>query len=286
MLRFEDFFSVKFPDKTKVKFNMNAADANKRAWDFLLNGEDDPQWIGMNAHRRKNQNNNNLDKAEYLLAFAQYYPYGPKYYVFGGMYRVEKILPEVDDGIGYTLTLMDEFADYRKRLIIRLKEPIGRNSYNRWYNNLSKQLEPEVFELMPSTSPLPFAGYNNVCLTHRELQQIYRNEAAEWKEELSSVKGVYCITDTSNGELYIGSASGDGEGIWQRWKSYADVDNLTGGNKTFEDLKKAGANRIIDNFTYSILEIFDMRTKRDDIIHRESYWKKVFQTIQHGMNNN
>lgn len=286
MLRFEDFFSVEFPDKTKVKFNMNAADVNKRAWDFLLNGEDDPQWIGMNAHRRKNQNNNNLDKAEYLLAFAQYYPYGPKYYVFGGMYRVEKILPEVDDGIGYTLTLMDEFADYRKRLIIRLKEPIGRNSYNRWYNNLGKQLEPEVFELMPSTSPLPFVGYNNVCLTHRELQQIYRNEAAEWKKALSSVKGVYCITDTSSGELYIGSASGDGEGIWQRWQSYADIDNLTGGNKTFEDLKKAGANRIIDNFTYSILEIFDMRTKRDDIIHRESYWKKVFQTIQHGMNNN
>lgn len=286
MLRFEDFFSVEFPEKTKVKFNMNAADVNKRAWDFLLNGEDDPQWIGMNAHRRKNQNNNNLDKAEYLLAFAQYYPYGTKYYVFGGMYRVEKIQPEVDDGIGYSLTLMDEFADYRKRLIIRLKEPIGRNSYNRWYNNLGKQLEPEVFELMPSTSPLPFVGYNNVCLTHRELQQIYRNEAAEWKEELSSVKGVYCITDTSSGELYIGSASGDGEGIWQRWQSYADIDNLTGGNKTFEDLKKSGSNRIIDNFTYSILEIFDMRTKRDDIIHRESYWKKVFQTIQHGMNNN
>ena len=42
---------------------------------------------------------------------------------------------------------------------------------------------------------------------------------------------------------------------------------------------------IIDNFTYSILEIFDMKTKREGIIHREEYWKKVFQTVKFGMNN-
>ena len=29
-----------------------------------------------------------------------------------------------------------------------------------------------------------------------------------------------------------------------------------------------------------------MRTKREDIIQRESYWKRVFQTIKYGMNNN
>lgn len=28
MLRFEDFLSVDFPDKTKVKFNMNAGNTN------------------------------------------------------------------------------------------------------------------------------------------------------------------------------------------------------------------------------------------------------------------
>ena len=101
----------------------------------------------------------------------------------------------------------------------------------------------------------------------------------------SIVKGVYCITDTSTGQLYIGSASGNDEGIWQHWKSYADVSNLTGGNKTFKELKNNGANYIIDNFTYSILEIFDMKTKSDDIIHREEFWKRVFQTVKHGMNN-
>jgi hypothetical protein len=110
-------------------------------------------------------------------------------------------------------------------------------------------------------------------------------EAPEWKTVLSSIKGVYCITDTSTGQLYIGSASGDEGGIWQRWSSYAEVKNLTGGNKTFEELKKNGADYIIDNFTYSILEIYDMRTKREDIKLREEYWKKVFKTVKYGMNN-
>ena len=100
---------------------------------------------------------------------------------------------------------------------------------------------------------------------------------------LSSVKGVYCITERSTGQLYIGSATGDIAGIWQRWSSYADVTNLTGGNKAFEELKNNGADYIVENFSYSILEIFDMRTKREDIIQRESYlwlqmdiWKKPF----------
>lgn len=284
MLKFEEFFPVEFPDKTKVKFNMNAGDTNLPAWDYLINGEEDPNWINMNAHKKK-QANNNLNKADYLLAFAQYYPYGPEYYIFGGMYKVEKIIPEVFDTTGYNLTLMDDFADYRKRLIIKLSRPVGRDIYNKPYNSVQRDFDPEVYELAPSTKLGAFPGYNNVLLTHKDLQTIINMEAPEWKTALSCVKGVYCITDTSTGQLYIGSASGDAGGIWQRWSSYADVDNLTGGNKTFEELKNSGSNYIIDNFTYSILEIFDMRTKREDIIHREEFWKKVFKTVAHGMNN-
>lgn len=284
MLSFEDFFPVSDPDKTKVKFNMNAGNASKPAWDFLRNGEEDTEWISMNAWKTKHANNN-LNRAEYLLAFAQYYPYGPNYYIFGGMYKVEKIVPEVFDTTGYKLTLVDDFDDYRKRLIIKLSHPIGRDIYNKPYHSVQRDFKPEVYELAPSTKLGSFLGYNNVHLSHSELQFIVNSEAPEWKMALSSVKGVYCITDKATGKLYIGSASGDSGGIWQRWSSYAKVSDLTGGNKTFEELKQSGANYIIDNFTYSILEIFDMRTKRDDIIHREEYWKKVFQTVKYGMNN-
>ena len=45
MIRFEDFFDLEYPEKTKVKFNMNAGDVNLRAWDYLVNGEEDTDWI-------------------------------------------------------------------------------------------------------------------------------------------------------------------------------------------------------------------------------------------------
>jgi hypothetical protein len=44
------------------------------------------------------------------------------------------------------------------------------------------------------------------------------------------------ITDTNSGKLYIGSASGKSEGIWQRWNNYANPENATGGNKKFKEI--------------------------------------------------
>jgi len=282
-ITFEDFFKFKFSDKTKVKFNMNAGDTKLRAWDYLF--EDSPRWIEMNAHKTKHANHN-LNKADYLLAFAQYYPYGPEFYVFGGLYDVKKQEPETFEGVGYELTLLPQFQEYRKRLIIKLKKPIGRDIYNKPFNSIQRDFDPEVFEITPSVSAYDiFPGYNKVLLTHEQLEKIFRSESPKWKDALSVVKGVYCITDKSTGKLYIGSASGDAGGIWQRWSSYADLDNLTGGNKTFEEIKERNPNYIINNFTYSILEIFDIRTKSDYIIEREEFWKRVFQSVKFGMNN-
>ncbi len=282
MIKFEDFFKDMPKGKIKVKFNMNNGNSDEPAWDYLR--DDSDQWIEMNAYKKK-QPNNNLNKADYLLAFAQYYPYGPNYYIFGGLYRVKKLIPEVYDQVGYELTLLNNFIEFRKRLIIKLETPIGRNLYNRWFEHIQRDLNPEIYELAPSTKLGSFPGYNNILLTHKELQSIIRNEAPEWKNALSNVKGVYSIIDSSTGKIYIGSAYGKTEGIWQRWAQYANVNNLTGGNMTFEELKHKGANYIIDNFTYTVLEIFDMKTKKEDIIKREEFWKKVFKTKCYGMNN-
>jgi len=42
----------------------------------------------------------------------------------------------------------------------------------------------------------------------------------------------------------------------------------------------------MENFKYSILEIFDTKTKVETIIERENYWKNVLDTKLHGMNYN
>ena len=272
---FKEFFSVPFPDKTKIKFNMNDADPTKSAYDALMN-EDNEQWIRMNAHRSKGSRSNKLDSADYLLAFAQYPYYGPKYYIFGGYYKVTKKEPEVEEGTGYDLELMPEYRQYIKRLIIKLDNPVGRNLYCRLYNNIDAgELNPEIYELAPNTKLGPFPGYSNVCIKWKELHRIVESEEPEWENALSGVKGVYCITDCSNGKLYIGKASGNEDGLWQRWKNYGNSKNPSGGNL---ELKQIDSEHIKNNFQYSIIEIFDTKTNLYHILERESYWKKVLLT--------
>lgn len=285
-IRFTDFIVPPDPTRTKVKFNVHPNNPLTPAWDLLL--DDSDMWLEMNEWRSKKGGNHNLDQADYLITLAQYYPYGSNYYIFGGMYRVNKIEPEINNGRGYRLELMDDYSKYRKRLIIKLQEPIGRNAYNRRYDMLqTSSLNPELYELAPATKLGAFPGYNRVSLKHKDLERIIENEEANWKQALSNVKAVYVITDRHTGKLYIGSASGNDRGLWQRWAAYADLNNLTGGNNKLKQLKaEKGSQYIIDSFQYSILEIFDTKTKVEDIIGRESYWKRVLATREHGLNDN
>lgn len=283
-IKFKDFLKVDEPSRTKVKFNMNASNREKRALDLLFDSDND-EWMRMIEYKTKHPNNNYSD-AKYVIALAQYYPYGPEYFLFGGFFRIEKVIPETWDDRGYKLTLLDDYKQYIKRLIIRLNKSIGRDVYNRWYENLDF-LEPEIYELAPHTKLFSFLGYQNVRLQHKDLQRIILNKEPSWKQALSNIKGVYVITDMETGKLYIGSASGNSDGIWQRWSSYADVNKLTGGNVDFKKiLEEKGSQYIIDNFQYSILEIFDTKTKQDTIIEREEHWKKVFDTKKHFNYNN
>ncbi|ASJ94523.1 MAG: GIY-YIG nuclease family protein [Staphylococcus epidermidis] len=285
MIELNQFIKVPNLNKTKIKFNMNAGNVEIRAWDLLFK-EDETEWEQINAWKTKHPNNN-LNHADYLLAFAQYYPYGPEYFIFGGLYKIKKIEPEVFDEVGYELTLMDDYKEYRKRLIVKLKKTIGRDLYNRLYKNIQDTLEPEVYEIAPNTKLGHFPGYQNVTLSHPQMQQIILRNEPSWKQALMNVKGVYVITDLSNGKLYIGSASGNTDGIWQRWSDYANIENLTGGNKLLNEIKlDKGKDYIVNNFQYSILEIFDTKTKADTIINRENYWKNVFCTRKYGMNYN
>lgn len=65
------------------------------------------------------------------------------------------------------------------------------------------------------------------------------------------MKGVYVITDLSNGRLYVGSASGEASGLWQRWSGYAHLKNLTGGNRELEQIRRnLGDAHIVGNFQY------------------------------------
>jgi hypothetical protein len=282
MIKFTDFLPVPEPGLTKVKFNMRAGDGGGEAWDLLM--DDHEEWLNMSRYRSK-QTNNNMGRSRYLLSFAQYYPYGPQYFIFGGFFEVRPIVPEVLYGHGYELQPLELHSEYIKRLIIKLDQPIGRNVYLRLFDKVQEQLSPEVYELAADTKLGTFPGYQNIRLRHHELQRIIANDEPSWKDALSSVKGVYVITDLSSGRLYVGSASGEANGLWQRWAGYAHLRNLTGGNKELEQMRaELGDTHIIENFQYSILEIFDPKTKAETIVKRESFWKLALDSRAHGMN--
>jgi hypothetical protein len=285
VITFTDFLPVPEPQLTKVKFNMRAGDGSGEAWDFLM--DDHERWLNFGRWRTK-QTNNNMGGARYLLAFAQYYPYGPQYFMFGGAFEVTEIKPDRFDDHGYELTPLPLHEEFIKRLIVKLDRPIGRTPYLRHYVGLQESLlAPEVYELAPDVKLGTFPGYQNVRLRHHELQRIIAGDEPSWKDALSSVKGVYVITDLSSGRLYIGSASGEANGLWQRWSGYAHLKNLTGGNRELEQLRSdLGDAHIVGNFQYSILEIFDPKTQADTILARESFWKHALDSRAHGMNLN
>ena len=295
MIKFTDFikdFTDGKNSKIKFKFHMSTdfLGLKKSPYDCLM--EDSKDWQNLNNYRNEKGKSSRLDGYDYLVSFVQYNIYGRNFFVFGGIYKVEIAKPEHYEIGGYNISLLDnkdpigEFLNkYRKRLIVKLDENLGIN-FELTYEAIEKK-NIEVFEVFPNIASGKFNGYQNVSITHKELREIVSNNELSWKLALSYIKAVYVITDTKTGKLYIGSASGNSQGLWQRWGCYADFKDLTGGNKEFEVLvEKNGKDYILKNFKYSILEIFDTKTNQEYILERENYWKNVFETKKFGMNKN
>ncbi len=94
--------------------------------------------------------------------------------------------------------------------------------------------------------------------------------------------GVYLVSDHDGGKLYVGSASGEG-GLWNRWCQYVDGH---GNNVELHKLiTELGAERA-RAFRFSILEIADVHASREEILERESHWKRVLLSRSHGYNAN
>jgi len=100
---------------------------------------------------------------------------------------------------------------------------------------------------------------------------------------MSNVAGIYIIVDNETGKQYVGCAYG-GEGIWQRWASYAK--NGHGGNKELKALLKEKGQEYVRNFQYSILEVCDINSNDDHIFSREAHWKNVLLSRDFGYNIN
>lgn len=171
-------------------------------------------------------------------------------------------------------------SEFNGRLVVRFARP-GRQSYlnaDRWADQLLiESIRPERLTIAE------FPGFKGVNLSKVELDVVVTQGLESWRAALSSVAGVYLISDSTSGELYVGSASGEG-GIWQRWCQYAATGH--GGNVELRQLLQDDSSERAAALRFSILEIADVHASLEEILERESHWKNVLLTRTHGLNAN
>jgi hypothetical protein len=178
-------------------------------------------------------------------------------------------------GVGYEHEVLANYEKYFGRLIIKYKN----KSQTMIRLATSVIDECEVVQVLPDTFDNDiFPGYDKVLLSWQELSRVIKK--VSWRTALQNQKGVYLITDTSNGKMYVGSAYGE-DMILGRWKSY--VKNGHGGNV---ELKKINFKHIKNNFEFSILDIFKSTTDDQTILTREIWWKSALRTKEFGYNRN
>jgi len=204
-------------------------------------------------------------------------------WLFGGVYRVKECKLKKGKKVypyKYSTKLTDKGSKWIGRLIIDYEK-----NFRMPYTYCEKYIDDlEILELKRTKyGIMKFPGYENVNINFEDLKLIIETNNRNWKSALSNVQGVYLITDYDNGKLYVGSAYGENN-LWQRWSEYVKT-----GHGNNEELKKLMKNKNDDyfkNFTFSILEIFKNTENVDEIIKRESYWKRILASREFGYNSN
>ena len=182
-----------------------------------------------------------------------------------------------DSQIFYDLQRDTRFDDFRDRLVIDW----GRGARS-WVQRAANKPVLEIRE--PGRRLPPFDDYLEFSITYAELKDLFSNEEAhrEWRARLSAVAGVYLILAEGSGDLYVGSASGEG-GIWARWREYAKTGH--GGNKLLRELIRSGA-AYPDQFRFSVLQILAKTISRDEVLRRERIYKAKLGSRAKGLNLN
>lgn len=170
----------------------------------------------------------------------------------------------------FDLQPSDLLGDFNKRLVIGWRSP------RTWRINATTAAEYPVMEIADA-EPVRFPGFDALTLEYPQLQAVIREHRyAAWRTALSSVIGIYLITDTRDGRHYVGKADG-AETILQRWAAYAT--NGHGGNVELRNLNPA-------TFRLSVLRVFDPATPTREVDAAESHYKYALDSRRHGLNRN
>lgn len=261
---------LQLPDKfiTNAKIHFALGEKEKFEPLYAFSRNEFQKW-------QETQRNRNFEK-EYILSLIYY---GKGEWLFGGIYRRISLRNENKLFI-YRTELTDFGAEFIGRLVVKFDKKFRQSYPNLW--NYCERLE--LLEILRDKYTVePFPGYENMKIKFELLQSIISQEEKTWTTALSIVKGVYLISDLSNGKLYFGAAFGENS-FWNRWVGYTF--NGHGGNADLKAIIDKEGFEYTKNFLFSILETRSMNAEDDEIIKRESYWKDILLTRGFGYNKN
>jgi len=274
-MRLFDLIKIWQPDCTPENTKVHLARHNgiEDPLDVFLAGEfeDWQRWQSQHHFNR-----------EYVVSLIQAKP-GTRW-LFAGLYRPtgkEWFVATADQGahFWYDLERVAAADEWLGRLFVgsaynaRHSRPTG--------EHLADDLT--VLELLPERFTVgDFPGYNQVQLTKGNLDLVVRHNIESWRSALSSVKGIYLISDSSTGKLYVGKADG-ADGLWGRWCTYARTNHGHNIALMEEFGIEAPPERKYD-LRFSILEIAPVTVT--DLDDRESHWKNVLDSRVFGYNRN
>lgn len=194
------------------------------------------------------------------------------------LFDVSRITKDLNrfSAVGYEYESVKEYEKYFGRIIIEYKNK-GQQMVRRAESVIN---DCRVLQILEDTFDNDiFPGYENVNLSWHDLRRVLNKSV--WKTALENQKGVYLITDESNGRMYVGSAYGK-EMLYGRWLSYV----RTGHGGNVELKKDFDFDYVKKNFRYSVLDIFKYTIDDRIIINRETWWKNALMTRKFGYNKN
>lgn len=180
-------------------------------------------------------------------------------------------------GFFYDLHRDTRFDDLRHRIVVDW----GRATRS-WVQKPANKPVLRIEE--PGRRLPPFGDYLEFSLPFTQLKDLFAAEDAhrEWRSHLAAVAGVYLVLAESTGDLYVGSASGEG-GIWGRWREYSATGH--GGNKLLRDLIAADP-AYPAHFRFSVLHVLPKTMAREEVLRREAVYKQKLGSRATGLNSN
>lgn len=164
----------------------------------------------------------------------------------------------------FDLVALPDLADLKGRLVVR-------DPGSRAYMRRAETTPLEILEISrtPDLSP-PMPDWRELVLDTPTLRVL----PPRWAESLRHWRGVYLITDETDGAQYVGAAYGE-ENLLGRWRAH--VAGETG-------ITARLARRNPAHFRFSILDLLSPAATIDEVTRAEQQWMTRLHSRQHGLN--